>query len=386
MAKIGKKIEVESDCMSLAIERMEYLFDTFDHVSVSFSGGKDSTACLNLALRMATEKKRLPLDVYTFDEEAIPPETVEYMARVASRDDIAFRWYCLPIEHRNACSTRQPYWYPWAPEDRQKWVRELPQNAIIEPMLSKRAGIPDHVPKLFDARKGLCANIMGIRTQESMTRHRAIATKKGDRAWIQPPSIARHVQNVYPIYDWRVEDIWIAPEICGWDYNRAYETMTLAGIPFSLQRCCPPFGEQPIRGLWKFKQCWPQLWSKMVDRVHGAATAARYGNSDLYACGVSDEDLPEGKTWRELTMETMMRLDSRARSEVAEAISKMIRAHRNRSSNELPDDVPDPLSGFCWKSIYTIAKVGGDKFGRQTQKVTKRAIEERIRNGIPQRP
>jgi predicted phosphoadenosine phosphosulfate sulfurtransferase len=382
MAKFAKKVEVSSDCMTMSLERMEYVFDTFDHVAVSFSGGKDSTACLNLALQIATEKKRLPLDVFTFDEEAIPPETVEYIDRVASRDDIDFRWYCLPVEHRNACSTKQPYWYPWAPEDRKKWVRDLPKNAIVEPLLSKRGGIPDHVPKIFDARNGLCANIMGIRSQESMTRHRAIASKKGDRAYIQPPSIASYVQNIYPIYDWRVEDIWIAPEICGWDYNRAYETMTLAGIPFSLQRCCPPFGEQPIRGLWQFKQCWPQLWSKMVDRVHGAATAARYGNSDLYACGVSDEDLPHGMTWRDLTINAMNQLEPRSRKEVATAISKAITCHQNRSSNQMPDEIPDPLSGFSWKNIYTIAKVGGDKFGRQSQKVFGRALHERRRNGI----
>jgi len=384
MAKAAQKKSSDRDCLSLALERMEYVFDTFDQVAVSFSGGKDSTACLNLALQIATDKKRLPLDVFTFDEEAIPPETVEYTQRVADRDDIRFRWFCLPIEHRNACSSSSPYWYPWAPEDRAKWVRDLPATAITVPLLSKRAGIPDHVSKLYDPRNGLAANIMGIRSQESMTRHRAIVSKKGDRAWVQPPSNAPHVSNVYPIYDWRVEDVWLAPEVCGWDYNRAYETMTLAGVPFSLQRCCPPFGEQPIRGLWKFKQCWPQLWSKMVDRVHGAATAARYGNSDLYACGVSDEDLPEGMNWRGLTMTTMMKLDERARAEVADAISRLITTHRNRSSNPLPDEIPDPQSGFCWRSLYTVAKVGGDKFGRQSQKIIKRALEERRKNGITQ--
>jgi hypothetical protein len=48
----------------------------------------------------------------------------------------------------------------------------------------------------------------------------------------------------------------------------------------------------------------------------------------------------------------------------------------------MPDDEPDPKSGFCWKTLYTAAKVGGDKFGRQTQKMGKQALLVRMKNGI----
>jgi predicted phosphoadenosine phosphosulfate sulfurtransferase len=382
LAKINKKQPVNKDCLSLTLERMEYLFDTFDQVFVSFSGGKDSTACLNTALQVATDKKRLPLNVFTFDEEAIPPETVSYQYRVADRDDVKFYWYCVPIEHRNACSSKQPYWYPWAPEDKHKWTRELPAGAITTPLVENRCGIPDQVGKIFDYRKGSVANIMGIRTQESMTRFRHIATKKGERAWIMPPSRYKFVQNCYPIYDWQTEDVWLAPQIMGWDYNRAYETMALAGIPLSLQRVCPPYGEQPIRGLWRFKTCWPELWAKMVDRVHGAATAARYANTDLYGCGVKDDDLPDGMTWRELVLSTLNKLEPRARQEAATAIKRCISVHQKRSKQPMPDDEADPQSGFCWKTLYIAAKVGGDKFGRQSQKMSQKAIVARRKHGV----
>ncbi len=382
MAKCNKKVTVEKDCLSLSLERMEYLFDTFDQVWVSFSGGKDSTACLNTALQVATEKKKLPLNVFTFDEEAIPPETVDYQQRVADRDDVNFLWYCLPVEHRNACSNKQPYWYPWAPEDRHLWVRDLPATAITEPLVAKRCGIPDQVGAVFDHRKGTVANVMGIRTQESITRLRHVATKKGDRAWIMPPSRFRFVQNCYPIYDWATEDVWLAPERLGWDYNRAYETMAIAGMPLSMQRVCPPYGEQPIRGLWRFKSCWPELWARMVDRVHGAATAARYANTDLYGCAIKNDDLPEGTTWRELTLTTLQKLDERSRQEAAAAINRCIREHRKRSDLPLPDVDPDETSGFCWKTLYIAAKVGGDKFNRQSQKMSNKAMMERAKRGI----
>jgi len=384
LAKINKKQPVDKTTRDLTLERFEYLYDRFDTVSVSFSGGKDSTAVLNCALEVATVKKRLPVDVFTFDEEAIPPETVEYMERVRQRDDVRFRWFCVPIQHRNACSTKQPYWYCWAPEDKDKWCRDLPADAITDIPGNKRGGIPDYVKWLFTPQHGTVANCMGIRTQESMTRHRSVATKKGDKAFIMPGQApAKHIQNCYVIYDWTTEDVWLAPDRFGWDYNHAYDVMAKIGTPLSLQRCCPPFGEQPIRGLWKFKQCWPDLWSKMTERVHGAATAARYANTELYACGVSDEDLPEGMTWRELTMNALAQLQPIARAEASNAIATCINAHKTRAGKRaMPDSDPDPKSGFCWKTLYIAAKVGGDKFGRQTQKMTKTAIVARRKHGV----
>lgn len=383
MTKANKKIDSEQTCHQLSLERFEYLFDTYDKVAVSFSGGKDSTACLNLALEVARHKKRLPLDVFTFDEEAIPPETVEYMARVAENPEIRFQWFCVPIEHRNACSSKQTIWYPWAPEDRAKWVRDLPPLAITDFPGFRRGGIPEQIGSLFGPAVGTVANVMGVRSQESLTRLWYILIKKGFRCFLAPLAGTTNITNAYPIYDWRTEDVWRAPQAFGWDYNRAYDVMDKAGIPLPSQRCAPPYGEQPIRGLHKLKSCWPELWAKMVDRVPGAATAARYANTDLYGCGVKDSDLPEGMTWQELTIAALRKLPKGAAAEAAGAIKACLTQHRNRTKGGvMPDDEPDPLSGFCWKTLYIAAKVGGDKFGRQAQKMRNKALVERIKRNV----
>jgi len=383
MGRIHKQVRLEDSCYELALVRLRHVFERFDQIAVSFSGGKDSTVCLNLALQVARETGRLPLDVRTFDEEAIPPETVEYLARTAEKPDIAFTWYCVPIEHRNACSPSEPHWYPWAPEDRARWVRPLPALAVTDYPGFTRKGIADQMAALFPPEKGSFANIMGIRTQESMSRYRAVASKRGHQAFMTPGTAAPHSMNVYPIYDWATEDVWRAPHQFGWDYNHAYDVMDACGMPRHLQRCAPPFGEQPIRGLYTFKTCWPQLWAKMVDRVAGAATAARYANTELYAASVSDEDLPHGATWRGLTMSALRKLDPSSQKETALAIENCLRTHELRTSGQpMPEDEPDPLSGFCWKTLYIAAKVGSNKFGRQQQKMHNRALAERRRRGI----
>lgn len=371
-----------------ARDRTRLVFDIFDHVAVSFSGGKDSTAVLQLALEVARERNRLPLDVVTFDEEAIPPQTVEYMQRVSEWPDVRFRWYCIPVQHRNACSTKQPYWYCWHPDEREKWVRELPPQAITQPPQGFKLGmgVTDCNALLFPPTLGTTAFLLGIRAGESITRRRAVTIKRGDRSFIAPVADSTHVSKAYPIYDWSTQDVWRAPNLLGWDYNRAYDVMEAAGITRHAARCSPPFGEQPFRGLAKFKVCWPELWAKMTQRVHGAATAARYSTTELYGSQMDAEapvELPpEFKTWKAYAMARMRALEPEARKEVADGIQACVRVHENRSSDPVPDSEPHPQTGFCWREIAVIALVGGNKFERQQQKVITRALTFRKHHDV----
>lgn len=375
--KSGERVYQATSVYDKSLDRIRALYDRFDYVFVCFSGGKDSTACLQLALQIAKEKSSLPLIVVTFDEEAIPPETVEYMDRVRQNPDIDFRWMCVPIEHRNACSKKQPYWYPWAEEDKAKWVRPLPEGAITSFPGMTRSSIEDQIAAMFPASMGIGCNIMGIRTQESASRYRAIVSARGESAYIKHHDTAKHLYKAYPIYDWTTEDVWKAPKLMGWDYNKAYDLMEQSGLSLSNQRCSPPFGEQPIRRLHTYKTCWPDLWAKMTARVHGAATAARYANTDLYGYRLTDDILPEGMTWRQFTMETIKKLSERSRQEVAEAIKGITSIHQSYTTDPIPDADPHPVSGVCWKVMSIGALAGGNKFGRQGQRMNVKARDFR---------
>lgn len=378
MGRIFKKKEETENVYEAAIARIHELYDRFDKVVVSFSGGKDSTVCLNLCLQVARERGRLPLDVYFWDEEAIHPETIEYVERVAANPDIRLRWLAVPIRHRNACSRRHPYWYPWLEEDRAKWVRPFPEGAErTVPGFYPGATIPEIAHRVYGPENGTIADVRGIRADESLRRYRSVAMKLRDN-WIGAPRDG-YSFPVSPIYDWTTIDVWTAPKMFGWDYNRAYDIMRMAGMAPSDQRVCPPYGEEPLGGLWIYAQCWPDLWHKMIARVPGAATAGRYANSQLY--GYGKLELPRGMTWRSWTFAQLNLYPEEYRREIAASIARLMADHKSKTLRPIDEERPDPLTGLSWKFLAMIVN-RGDLKGRRANYVSSQASNVRKRDGI----
>ena len=268
------------------VDRFHQLFDSYDNVWVSWSGGKDSTCILECGA-IAARERGIPLAVNFYDEEVIPKGTVEFAMRMRERDDLDFRWHCIPIVDNNAWEPDNPYWYPWEPESEPLWVRPLPEFAVTsvpgyDPGKKRYSleFLDHHIARALLPKTTV--SCIGRRMAESPVRG-AIGRRLG---WLQPTiGKRRYAAIASPILDWNNLDVWNVIMEMGWDWNRTYMRMWQAGQLWSRLRIGPLFGEEPSSNAHLIRLWAPELWGPATLRVPGAQNLARYANSGLMGRG-----------------------------------------------------------------------------------------------------
>ncbi|MDR2230159.1 MAG: DUF3440 domain-containing protein [Flavobacteriaceae bacterium] len=289
-------------------KRLDFIFTEFEKIYVSFSGGKDSGVMLNLAIEAARKHNKLPVNVLIIDLEAQYQHTIDYIMRMVSNLEIKAYWVCLPLHLRNAVSQYQSHWICWDKNKRNAWVRDFPKHSSVVcdldyfPFFRKGMEFEEFVIKFGEwfSQGQLTACLVGIRTDESYNRYRTIMNYKKTRyktkQWTT--GVGQSLFNVYPLYDWKTKDIWIANGKYGYDYNKIYDLMYLAGVPLSKMRLCQPYGDDQRKGLYLYKILEPETWSKVVNRVEGANFGNRYAENGRTVFGNFKMNLPDGHTYK----------------------------------------------------------------------------------------
>lgn len=317
----GKVYLADTNVYQAALVRMRLVFDHFETVVVSVSGGKDSGVLLELARREAVSRGRQIYALFV-DPEAQYQATIAHIERTILNDQTIIPiWICVPLLWRNAVSVFQPHWRTWDPAERDRWVRPIPgHDCVISdpaalPFYDLNFGVDEIVtefPRWFKAQLGTTsyASLVGIRADESFHRYTAIKGKRKKANYIFPdghkvkwstvPNEKEpEIVNLYPIYDWRVEDVWKFTYDAGMAYNKIYDLMYLSGVPLVEQRICQPYGDEQRRGLDQWAKIEPETWALALDRVAGVNFGARYSGQKLlgYHRGI----LPPGHTWQSYT-------------------------------------------------------------------------------------
>ncbi|MDE7287139.1 MAG: phosphoadenosine phosphosulfate sulfurtransferase, partial [Lachnospiraceae bacterium] len=167
-------------------ERMHFLFQEFENIYVSFSGGKDSGLLLNMVLDF--QRKYYPqrkIGVFHQDFEAQYTVTTEYVERTFERikDEVEPYWVCLPMATRTALSSYEMYWYPWDDTKKEIWVRKMPEKEYVinmenNPITTYRYRMhQEDLAKQFGRwyrkshgnKKTVC--LLGMRADESLQRY-----------------------------------------------------------------------------------------------------------------------------------------------------------------------------------------------------------------------
>lgn len=318
----------EQNVYEALMDRFKLLFEEFDNIYVSFSGGKDSGLLLNLVLdyrnKYYPEKS---IGVFHQDFEAQYTVTTEYIEKTFEKikDQVEPYWVCLPMATRTELSSYEMFWYPWDDKKQELWVREMPKHEYVinlenNPIRTYRYKMhQEDLAKQFGrwyrvahgTKKTVC--LLGMRADESLQRYSGFLNKKynyKDECWISKQF--KDVWCASPLYDWSTNDIWHAYAVFGYDYNELYDLYYKAGLKPSQMRVASPFNDYSKDSLNLYRVIDPEIWTKLVDRVRGANFASIYGRTK--AMGYRNVTLPEGHTWKSYTMFLLDTLPVRLRN------------------------------------------------------------------------
>ena len=311
-----KKRYLEENVHTAFLNRMKYIFEEFDNIFVSFSGGKDSGLLLEMVLDF--QKKHYPhktIGVYHQDFEAQYSMTTEYIERTFKRlecENVELYWVCLPAATRTALSNYEMYWYPWDDKKEELWVRKMPDRPYVinlnnnpistytyrmhQEDLARRFG--RWYKMSHGGKKTVC--LLGMRAEESLNRYNGFINKRygyNGQCWISRQY--KDVCTASPMYDWTLSDVWHANYYFGYDYNRIYDMFYMAGLRIDQMRVASPFNDYAKDRLNMYRVLDPEIWTRLVGRVNGVNFGAIYGKTK--AMGYRNLTLPEGHTWESYT-------------------------------------------------------------------------------------
>jgi predicted phosphoadenosine phosphosulfate sulfurtransferase len=153
------------------------------------------------------------------------------------------------------------------------------------------------------------------------------------------------VANVYPIYDWRTEDLWVYharnPDM---PHNKLYDMMHRAGLSIHQMRICQPYGDDQRRGLWLFHLIEPETWSRVVARVNGANGGSLYIQETGNINGYLRISKPDGHTWESFARLLVGSMPPRTKEHYENKIILFVRWWGERGYEDgIPDEVEKDL-------------------------------------------
>lgn len=351
-------------------ERLAYIFREFDHIYVSFSGGKDSGLLLNLVLDY--RRKYAPdrtVGLFHQDFEAQYTVTTDYVTRTFERvrDEVEPYWVCLPMATRTALSSYEMFWYPWDDKKRDAWVRPMPKAPYVinldnpfphyryrmhQEDLAKQFG--RFYKEKHGGGKTVC--LLGMRADESLQRYSGFLNKRygyKDECWITKQF--KDVWCASPLYDWSSSDVWAANSRLGYEYNPLYDLYYKAGLTVDQMRVASPFNEYARDSLNLYRVIDPEIWTRLIGRVRGVNFASIYGHTK--AMGYRRITLPEGHTWESYTRFLLETLPERLRNNYIKKFNTSIEFW-HKTGGGLSEETIRELE----ERGYRIARNGGSNY------------------------
>lgn len=280
----------EQNVVEAARERVSFIFDQFENIHVSISGGKDSTVLTHLVLEEAKRRDRR-VGIFFLDEEVVYQSTIdmiEYMMEEMAPDHVIPLWLQIEFNLTNATSLTETQFIPWEAGKHEYWLRPKKSYSIKFPPWDRETAV------IADKNKGFgfydvfvnfercytnTAFLVGLRGTESPNRWRTVsknpasiggqpvywATKKGENF------------SMYPLYDWNFHDVWKYIFDHGLRYHKIYDYQFKKGYNIQEMRISSLIHEKSFKALVDLPEFEPKTYNKILKRAKGIGLAQETG-------------------------------------------------------------------------------------------------------------
>lgn len=281
--------------------RIRHIMDTHDHINVAFSGGKDSTAVLNLVKEVSAERGIDTVDCHHRDEEFNPEPILDNIKYYFDQDWTNMTWYCIPRSSTMFVLGFNKEVIKWDPSGDRQWVREKPEWAETLDNTSKIYGQDDFDKMVAENYpNGKVAIVNGIRADESIVRYRSVVNKVTENYIAK--SFSSRATLCKPIYDWQMNDVFKYFKDNNLRYSSWYEEQMWSGDAL---RVASPLIAESMKTIEKWALMDPEFYDRLTQVFPEVRAHERYKGtiSDKHLYKEYGRDMNGVKEWIQATVD-----------------------------------------------------------------------------------
>lgn len=285
-----RQVYINKSVLEAARERVAYIFDEFEKIIVSISGGKDSTVLAHLALTEARRRDRR-IGIFFLDEEVVYDSTIEQVDHLMNLypENTIKLWLQIEFNLTNATSYEDAYLKCWEAGKHKIWMRPRRADSIKFPpwdrsketLRNKNIGLDFYaVLDNFQNSRENTAFLIGLRATESPNRWRAVSKNPGYKDVYWCTGMPRGNVSFYPLYDWNFHDIWKYIYDEKLRYSRIYDYMHKKGFGIQEIRVSSLIHEKSFKSLVTLPEFEPDTYNRLLRRVKGISIGQLYGKDN----------------------------------------------------------------------------------------------------------
>lgn len=304
------KYNDSENVLSAARRRINFVFDNYEKIIISISGGKDSTVLAHLSL-MEAHKRDRKVCLFFLDEEVVYQSTIKQIEYLMSLfpENTTSLWFQIEFNLTNATSLNQSQLICWEHGKNDIWMRKRNKLSIKNKMWDKDKEIIRNKNKgfgFYDVIENFerCFNnacfLIGLRAQESLNRWRAMSKSPviiDSKKIYWSTKKRNNCISAYPIYDWTFNDIWKYIYDNNLKYSKIYDYMYKKGFNTPEMRISSLIHEKAFKSICELPEFEPKTYEKLCKRIKGISFAQETGkNKKIFKV----QKLPaKYKTWRD---------------------------------------------------------------------------------------